>query len=172
MKPGKPLERRTPLRSHTPLKQGGELSRSTPLPRSPMPRTPVVRTEAEVRASRRPLVTLEERRARRLVKARVVDGLCEGCGRWPAADYSHRVRRGPGAWCPSNALALCSDLTTPAGVQGCHPWAHSNPDRARELGWLLRTTDDPLTTPAVLAWRGWFLLADDGGLTPYTEEAA
>ena len=78
-------------------------------------------------------------------------------------EYAHRVGRAQGGpWCPSNALALCSRD---------HRWCHANPAKARDLGWLLRSTDDPLSVPAVMAWRGWFLLANDGGLTP-TERTA
>lgn len=145
-----PPERRTPLVNRTPLTSTTPLSRSTPLPRSR------VRTLAEVRASR-PTVSREEREARKLLAARS-GGTCEGCGRAPATDYAHRVGKAQGGpWCPANALALC---------RRCHEWSHGTPTEARSVGWLLRSTDDPATFPALLHGRGLNLLTADGGYRP------
>lgn len=175
MKRSSPPERRTPLRSYTALQPGGELSRSTPLPRTTPERADAVRlpTRAEAWLTRRKPASRDERYARRVVRARVLDGLCEGCAQWPAADYAHRIARSQGGpWCPSNALALCSDLTTPPGVVACHPWSHSRPDEARGLGWMLRRSDDPSAVPAFLVGRGPVLLGVDGSVTPTNRGAA
>ncbi len=155
------LTRYSELRSTTPLPRTGELSRTAPLRRVSR-----VRTQEEVRASR-PTVSAEERLARAVVRLRAT-GLCEGCGRAPATDYAHRVRRGPGKWCPSNALHLCGGLAASLarpGALSCHGWSHANPTAARSIGWLLRTTDDPETTPVLLP-RGWVRLHPDGSITP------
>ena len=146
--------RKTPLQARAPLQPGTGLTRN-PLPRtSPGPaRRPL--------SSAHPKVTPEERRARRLVRVRS-GGVCEGCRQARATDYSHRVRRGPGAWCPSNALDLCAS---------CHRFGHAEPLKARDLGWLLRTTDDPLIVPACLFGQGWVLLTPDGDAVP-TERSA
>jgi len=181
--------RKAPLQSRTPLESRSEIVRRVPLNRAsslhpgrdltgipPVPAVPRVRpvgTERERLARRRPVQTPEERRARRLVRARAADGRCEGCRQWLASDYAHRIARSQGGiWSPSNALALCSDLTTPPGVQGCHSWTHANPEKARDLGWMLRRSDDPLTAPACLYGIGWVLLHPDGSMSPYSEEAA
>lgn len=152
--------RNVPLTSTTPL------SRSTPLPRSR------VRTLAEVRASR-PTVSREERHARKLLAARS-GGTCEGCGRAPATDYAHRVGRAQGGlWCPSNALHLCGGLAAALarpGALSCHAWSHANPTEARSVGWLLRSTDDYLTFPALLPVHGLVLLRPDGTFTPTSTE--
>ncbi len=131
--------RKTPLRAKTPLASG-----STPLRRAALLRQSA-RTREAAEKPRKPLVskpapvTPEERRARRLVRARS-NGVCEGCDRARAAHWAHRVRRDVGPWCPSNGLDLCA---------ACHTgWAHANP-----------------TAPVRLALHGWVLLDPDGGFT-------
>lgn len=136
----------------SPLTRYTELARTGPLPR--------VRTLAEVRASR-PTISRDERDARAVVRARAA-GLCEGCQRAPATDYAHRVGRAQGGpWCPANALHLC---------RPCHGWCHANPAEARTFGWLLRSTDNPLTSPALLYGRGWTYLTVDGLYVPAPTE--
>lgn len=43
---------------------------------------------------------------------------------------------------------------------------------AREMGWILRSTDDPATFPVVHAWLGVVLLRADGTVEPVEEDAA
>ena len=90
-------------------------------------------------AKRKP-VTSAEQLARQIVRDRA-GGICEGCGKAPATDWSHRVAEGQGGpWDAANGLHLChSD----------HMWGHTEPLAARKLGWLLLSTDDFLTFPAL-----------------------
>jgi hypothetical protein len=116
-------------------------------------------------AKKRAKVSPEERNARKVVRARS-GGLCEGCGVRPARDWAHRVGRGQqGRWCASNGLDLCN----PAG---CHDRAHASPSWARERGWILLSTQDPATEPALLAGRGWVLLNNDGTTERVEKRAA
>lgn len=158
---GSGLTRYTEL-ARTPLDRASELTRSTPLAR-----TARIRTHAEFRAAR-PTISRDEREARRLVRERA-DGRCEGCGRHGPTEWAHRVRRGPGAWCASNGLALCgftSGLPVRPGVLSCHEWSHSFVIEARSVGWTLRTNTDPLTVPALLHGRGLTYLTADGDYRP------
>ena len=100
-----------------------------------------------------------ESRARRLVRARS-GGLCEmrmpGLCTWWATEFSHRIRRSQGGpWTASN------------GLDSCH-WCHlaitnTNGRRAeyRAKRWVLDSTDNPLTEPA-LTIHGLVLLNDHG----------
>lgn len=132
--------------------------------RSPLPtrRAPLARSSWGRRPARR---TSDETHARQLVRQRS-DGTCEGCGLRPASEWSHRVSRAhSGPWSASNGLYLC-------GPGGCHAAAHASPLWARERGWILRSTDNPLTVPAWHARHGWVLLDDAGGFAPVAEVAA
>lgn len=124
--------------------------------------TPMRRSEKRLRmrragTPRRPVVTSEERRARRLVKRRS-GGVCEiqvsreVChGR--ALDFSHRVREGQGGpWSASNGLHAC---------RGCHAWLDANRAAARAKGWSLRSTD-PLDGEVMYRNRRRVVLLDDG----------
>lgn len=143
------------LARRTPLKRGA------PLPRSPMPlrRVPMVSGSALARSpfvARPAKRSPEETRARAAVRRRS-GGRCEGCPAAVATDYSHRQARSQGgAWCPSNALHLC---------RACHAWAHSGPEMARSVGWMVRRSEDPAVIPALLHGRGWVLLHPDGTST-------
>jgi hypothetical protein len=107
-----------------------------------------------------PTMTAAELGARSIMAARS-GGVCEGCRRAAATDWSHRKPRSQGGpWCPSNGLHLCRD---------CHAWIHHNPIEAYSVGWGLRSTTDPATTPALLAVHGWVLLTTDGNFTPTGE---
>ncbi len=151
------LQRFTPLRSSNPLVSHSELTRS-PIARK-------IRTHEEVRAARRPLVSPEERRARKLVRKRS-GGTCERCGRAQATNWHHRVAKGRGgSWCPSNGLDLCGSGTT-----GCHGEVTVSPALAYERGWSVRTGHDPAAIPVWLANRGWHLLRADGSTTPVPTE--
>lgn len=151
MKPGKPLKRKTrlvaktPLQAKTPLKSSGFLKRGAFVAKTAI-------------KAKRPKVSPEERAARKAVAARA-QGVCEGCGLRPSHDWAHRVGRAQqGPWCASNGLALCNP-------GGCHDRAHASPQWARERGWILLSTQDPTTTPALLAGRGWVYLHPDGSVT-------
>lgn len=103
-------------------------------------------------------MTIEERRARRLVRERS-NGVCEKCDRACATEFQHRVRRSQGGqWTASCGLHLCHK---------CHTWITRHPDQARiQGGWHLRRGDDPLLSPVLLALRGWVLLNDRGAAVP------
>lgn len=136
------------------MKRSGRMRRLTPLPTS--------RHRLRARKQRRTAQDREraaaERSARLIVHERS-GGLCEVDGQARAADWAHRVAEGQGGpWCPSNGLHLCRDH---------HAWCHAHPAAARERGWLLRSTDDPLATPALLAVHGLVLLLPDGSIELY-----
>jgi hypothetical protein len=168
LKPGKGLERKTSLSSRasltsqTPMKPGNGLTRRPPVPspREPSERPPVPRQEPRKAKA----VTPEERRAKRIVKARS-GGFCEmGCG-MPAVDWSHRrsVAQG-GQWRPSNGLHAC---------RRCHAACEVTAPLLADLGgWRIVHRDpDPATAPVYLQARkgmpaGWYFLNDDGGWTP------
>lgn len=156
------LERKTELRNTTPFESG---------------RTPLAAGPKRVAfVSKRPTVTPEERRARKLVGLRS-RGRCEGCLRPGPTEWAHRVSRAQGGpWSAVNGLALCGDLTgghAPTAGGGCHPWSHSAAGRpiCEKRGWILRRNQDPATVPVLFA-RGLVLLAADGSVTPYNREAA
>lgn len=184
MKQGKPLQRKTPLKTKTPmnrgntplqrskssLKRGNGLNGSPPKDRgqAQLKRTPPVpKTQRgrDPRPARKPLknkppkVSAEERATRKLVEARS-DGFCEKCGTPGATDKAHRVSRGVGGgWEPSNILDLCNP---------CHRYNHQNPTTAYNGGWHLRTGSTPHTSPVYLHHEGTFghaYLDDDGGIT-------
>jgi hypothetical protein len=73
-------------------------------------------------------------------------------------DWSHRAARSRlGAWRASNGVHLC---------RPCHTWAHSEPTAAKVAGLIVATGQDPTLARVWLdpatAWRGWWLLDDDG----------
>jgi hypothetical protein len=151
------MRRGAPLRRVTPLLSSSPLSRSAPLARISR-----LRTYAEFREYRA-VVTAAERLARAVLRRRS-GGLCEGCHREEATDYAHRVSRAQGGpWCPANALHL---------GRGCHRWSHAEPVAARSVGWLLCSTDDYLTFPALLPCIGWAYLTPDGDVVPVDRSAA
>lgn len=166
MKRGGPLQRKTPLTSSKPL------PRSTPLPRTPLARrAPQKPAEGLRRAkplsSARPKVTTEERRARKLVRARS-GGVCEICGRARASNFQHRQNRSQsGAWTAENGLDACGTGTT-----GCHGRIHAFPSVAYERGWSVRSGHDPADVPVWLAGRGWSFLTPDGDVVPAERSAA
>lgn len=117
---------------------------------------------------------MNETTARRLVRARS-GGRCEPripdicLGR--AMSFHHRWRRGQGGpWTPNNGLDVCGD-----GTRGCHGAltnTNGRYDEYRAMGWILRTGDDPHSTPAVvfnpnyeLGYRVALLFDDDGCVT-------
>lgn len=154
---GKPLVARTALTRRTPLLPSSSLQHGGGLKRVPF-------------RPQRAAVTPAERRARKLVKARATDGLCELCGVHPGREWSHRLPRSAGgAWTAENGVWACSGLSTPPGVQGCHQRAHANPELAYRLGWFVHRGQDPATTPVWFAGREFVLIDAQGGVTPITE---
>jgi hypothetical protein len=117
---------------------------------------------------KRPSVSPEERRARKLVRTRS-GGACEGCDQAAATNCSHRISRGVGGlWCPANLLHLCGSGTT-----GCHGYIEDEPTSARdERGWRLESTDIPTEMPVLLAGVGWALLDANGGVVQVDAESA
>lgn len=79
----------------------------------------------------------------------------------------HRVRRSQGVDnLPSNLIAVCGH-----GTAGCHSNIHAAPAKAREAGWLLRSTDIPAEVPMAHSQHGWVRLAADGEWTRSEEGA-
>lgn len=143
--------RRTALRARQALARRSRLSRVTALGR-----------DAQGRGER-PRATLEERRARKLLRARS-GGVCEICQREPATDAHHRVNRSQGGrWEITNLLHLCRRE---------HQHVTVNPAVAYERGWSVRSTSDPASVPVFLAGRGWSLLRPDGSVAPVERRAA
>jgi hypothetical protein len=58
---------------------------------------------------------------------------------------------------PQNLLALCG-----SGVTGCHGWIESNRTEAYDLGYLVRSGEDPVAVPVLHALYGRVFLAEDG----------
>lgn len=94
------------------------------------------------------------------------EGLCEVCGRYPAANTHHRKPRGmggskdPAINQPSNLLRLCGSGTT-----GCHGVIESSRATAYRFGLLVHRWDHPAEVPVKLL-TGWYLLDDEGGVRP------
>lgn len=115
-----------------------------------------------VKASRRDVDA-----ARRLVRER--DGVrCTMCGLnifMGRGSVHHRLPKGMGG---SAKLENASNLVVLCGwgnADGCHGKAHSQPEWARNHGWIVSRSFDPAEIPVDM-WDGWFLLADDGSRTP------
>lgn len=103
----------------------------------------------------RPKMTPEERRTRRVVKARS-GGLCELCGR--EATQMHHRRKAGRDWTPANVLHVCGL----GNYSGCHGHIERNPTAAKEQGWWLLPHQDPTTAPVWVVERGRVLLLNDG----------
>lgn len=90
-----------------------------------------------------------------------VPGVCLG-----TIDSVHHRRKAGRVWNPANLLAVCGDGTT-----GCHGWIEHHPDKAREDGLWVDSTDDPLEVSVHMRWenaRAWWFL-DDEGILHYDE---
>lgn len=161
MRKGKPLRRRTGLKTNTPL-------RTT----KPLKRVSIVPGKSTVNPTRmkpwRPTQTPEERAARKIVQKRsLVDGvrMCElaipGTCLGRATNYSHRVNASQGGlYAAGWALDSCGSGTT-----GCHGNLHASPAKGYENGWLVKSWDNPLTRPVLYRGR-WVLLDNDGRVFP------
>lgn len=81
-----------------------------------------------------------------------------------AGNCHHRVNRSVGGgYSLSSLLMLCGSGTT-----GCHGWITVNPLLAREFGWAIRSTDDPLAHRVLYRGR-WATLGDDGSVNYETD---
>lgn len=105
--------------------------------------------------------------ARRLVRGR--DGyVCQMCGgHLGVGSIHHRKPKGMGG---SAVLEQASNLVTLCGsgnADGCHGKAHSNPQWARNHGWIVSRSFNPAEIPVDM-WDGWHYLSDDGSRTPCT----
>lgn len=124
-----------------------------------MKRSPIRPKRKTPRRRESPRWTREEWAVANLALAIRAGDHCELCGKPLAgrAERAHRVRRRDGGDRLCNIVLLHPE---------CHAFTHANPDDARAAGFLLRTTDDPLTIPVL--WRGvlWCLLDDHGNREP------
>lgn len=147
-------KRKTPLRSGSTSLRRGRLNRSSELTRSAAKPKPAKRDPAETQA-------------RAVVKVRS-GGVCERCGRAPATNWHHRQGRSAGGvWSPENGLHLCG-----SGSTGCHGEVTVNPAISYEMGWSVRSTQNPAHVPVWLAGKGWHYLLPDGGVRPATQGEA
>lgn len=73
----------------------------------------------------------------------------------------HRLRRSHGVDNrPSNLIVACGD-----GCSRCHGDIHAGPAKAREAGWMLRSTDVPEEFRMAHSQHGWVLLDNEGEWT-------
>ena len=86
-------------------------------------------------------------------------GRCEACGKplpesW---DFSHRKSRGQGGEdTPQNGMAICH--------YPCHMVdVENHPVLARQKGWRVRSTEEPLDIPILLYGTRKVFLTEDGG---------
>lgn len=92
---------------------------------------------------------------------------CEVCGQHGATNAHHRVNAGQGGRATlGNLMLVCGSGTT-----GCHGSITANPKWARELGYSVRATFEPVDVPVYRFSRftgapEWVLLDDRGGITP------
>ena len=90
-------------------------------------------------------------------------GRCEICGAtMPVSQIHHRRPRGMGG---SKDTASGTAANGIAIHPRCHSTVESNRELALTKGWLLLQGADPAATPVKL-WDGYYLLAEDGTLTP------
>lgn len=153
--PGKPLQRRTGLRTTTGMTRSTRLASRGP-----------------VKTRRAPALNAAERAVRDMVIARS-GGRCELCGLKPGTDFSHRWRDGQsGPYVASNGLWA---------DRQCHDAAHLYPAAAKAHGWFIAPRWElvdgrrvPVATSRVpvFVWRRngwgpeWVWLDDLGGLRP------
>lgn len=149
MKRGR-LVRKTELRAKTGLTSGGFLKRGAFVPKTAI-------------KAKRPKVTPEERKARKLLAHRS-GGMCEiglGC---LATDAHHRLNRSQGGrWDLAGLLHLCRTH---------HQHVTVNPAAAMEQGWTVRSGRNPTDVPVWLAGHGYCFLGSDGSVQEAEEEDA
>ena len=95
-------------------------------------------------------------------------GRCTCCGdpaygeRGRDWSISHRKLRAQGVDNRlSNLMLSCGN-----GVAGCEGWIHAHPERARQAGWMLLSTENPEEKPVEHSQHGLVLLLDDGTWQP------
>lgn len=138
MKPGRRLERKTPLRNRKPMKRGTVTSLSTKRKYEPT-----------------------EKPCKDAVKKRS-EGMCEICGIRPGQSVHHRRKQSQqGPWTPSNCLHLCG---TGRGPDGCHGMVTDTDGEYYENGWLVYSYESWLEKP--LLYRGRWVKLDDSGDQP------
>ena len=148
--------KRTEIRRYTPLRAKAKLTA----------RVGIARRKAQ--SAKRSIKTGPSKSVVALVFDRDV-GCCIRCGRAVrfearGEDYSvqHRRARGSGGDVrpetnlPANLVILCGSATT-----GCHGWAESHRDEARDAGLSMRWKQDPQKVPVSTWWGAVFL--DDKG---------
>lgn len=70
----------------------------------------------------------------------------------------HRLRRSQGLDNrPANLISVCGH-----GTAGCHSDIHGGPAKAREAGWMLRSTDVPDQFRMAHSQHGWVVLDNRG----------
>lgn len=96
-------------------------------------------------------------------------GRCQMCGIYITdgnGAVHHRTPKGMGGSAllesPANLVTLCGRTN----VEGCHGKAHSNPQWARNHGWIVSRNFNPEDIP-VDTVDGWVLLSDDGSRTSW-----
>ncbi|WP_051362657.1 hypothetical protein [Amycolatopsis thermoflava] len=153
MKRGKPLARKTPLRTNAPLKSKRIAIGKTSVAHKPMkPYRPPAKSEAEIDARAKVAA-----RSGGMCEA-AIPGACQGQGR----EFQHRQAKGQqGAWSASNGLWVCGHGNT----DGCHGYIHRHPIEAHLNGWSVQSWGDPLIRP-VLRRGVRVLLDDEGGFQP------
>lgn len=146
------------------MKRGGPIKRRVSLQaKTPLSRVRFASNRKQPLAPRRPKVTQEERKARKLLRGRS-NGLCEMDGRSRATDAQHRKNRSQGGlWAVENLLHVC---------RACHQHIHANPTAAMEQGWTVPSHRDPAGVPVWLAGREFVFLNADGSITEIEEEEA
>lgn len=100
------------------------------------------------------------RESRPIVEVRS-GGVCERCGIARATNIHHRKLRRHGDHRPANLVHLCGTGTT-----GCHGHVHANVQESYELGFLVRSTNNPRIVPVKHARFGWVRLLDNGDTVP------
>lgn len=92
--------------------------------------------------------------ARKRVKERQ-NSQCARCGNL-YSELHHRQRRRDGGHGDENLVGLC-------GTD--HKWAHANPARAKEHGYIVAPHVDDVSTIPIKTFMGWLLFDKDGDAT-------
>jgi hypothetical protein len=153
MKRSGPPARRTPLRQKSGIKRVSPAVKAKSLLRSAV-------------TSRRPAVTPEERKAKKILKVRS-QGICEVCGRAAAQQAHHRKKAGR-EWTPENLLHVCGL----GNYSGCHGLIEQNPTASKEQGWWLEPHQNPARAHVWLAGYGYAFLTPAGDIVQVEEEAS
>lgn len=97
-------------------------------------------------------------KSREVVRARDM-GTCIRCG-MGGTDWHHRRRRavknGHFQHCPCIGVTLC---------RTCHAWAHANPRRAQETGFIISAyEDEPFNQPIKMFGQHWATFDCEGNV--------